>query len=438
MKKLTALLLSLIFLLSIAACTNKNVSPIQSSTKATTKPGIQPPGESELFSKAGIKQEPYLSPAFMDVLTGKKPFFNAERNEEQYLWDYQFWNACSLLDETRSYITIIDMDHDGQNELIFCMIDNLILREENGKIYGYGFTFREMEYIYSDGSFSPHDTVEDGGTLYTIEFLENGKYEFHLLCKRKYVDGETINYVGDKQVSDAEFEKVYAEHVNTGWAVGCKLSEFSDYDARYKDTINSLYRIVGFRLDSEFEYVYNNYGFIPTPDSGINADTYEFSCMLVELTNGCNDLKMSDYYFGFADLNQDDVLELLFYRRDGYIHAVFTIVDGMPKMVDAFWSERWAKITESGDIMIFTSDGPNVSVSVVKLIANSTEYELVEEFGTKGSAETNTQYYQVADDTQVIIDEQKFDELCHRDLYKIQFPIPVTFENTYYNRGIGG
>ena len=126
----------------------------------------------------------------------------------------------------------------------------------------------------------------------------------------------------------------------------------------------------------------------------------------------------------------------MFYRCDGFVHAIFTVVDGMPRMVDAFWSERMAKIIPSGDIMIYTNKGPDLSVSVVKLTSNSTEYQILEQFGSKCSEDTKIEYYQIVDGREIVIDQQQFHELEGRDLFSIKFPVPIPFVNDYHHTHI--
>ena len=426
MKRYISVVIMIIMIMVFAGCND------QTASNTPTTPQKKP----ALNSLAGIElNPPSLSAAITDVLIGREQFIKGGLNREQYLWDYYFPNACETLDVDRVNIAFVDMDQDGNDEIVFEMIDWLVLREENGKVYGYSFSFRQMDRIYADGTFSPLSTVTDGGTVYRIEFLEDGKYKLHVLCKQEYVDGETLNYVGDDQVSDAEFEQIYASHVNSGSVDWRSFDQIAPYDVCYKDGIYSLYSLVGYRVDVEFEKEYES-GNMPKLDPSFKADSYEFSCMLTELTNGRNNPKTSDYYFSFVDLNQDGALELLFYRCDGVVHAIFTVVDGMPRMVDAFGSERMAKITESGEIMIYTNKGSDLAVSVVKLTSNSTEHQILEQFGSKCSEDTKIEYYQIVDGREIVIDQQQFHELEGRDLFSIQFPVPIPFVNDYHHTHI--
>ncbi len=59
---------------------------------------------------------------------------------------------------------IVDMDRDGENEVVITGAngDMLVLHDENGKIYGFDFSFRNMDRIKTDGSFEWNDTTSEG------------------------------------------------------------------------------------------------------------------------------------------------------------------------------------------------------------------------------------------------------------------------------------
>lgn len=435
MKNITAIALLFTIILALVGCTNQAGDTINTTTAITTQatttmPSTKPttaPEASVQLSLAGIAQELPLSPAFMDVLYGKS-FYDVRDEEEQYLLDYSFPNACSIFDENRVSVKLVDMDQDGKDELIFRLVDTLILREDNGTVYGYSFSCRQMDGIYADGSFDTIGNIKDGYSLYTIKFLPNGGYETDRVCKIEYGEDETKQYfVADEPASKEEYDRVYHAHIDTGIVISIPLSEFAPYDVRYLKPIDTMRRFIGYRLDDEFDMFYYP-GEILSVDPSMDADSYELSCMFLDLLYGVED---PSFHFSFIDLNVDGVLELIVFRSDGFIHAIFTLVDGEPKMVDAFWSERWAKINQAGYIMIFTDQGEDLAVSVNDIIPNSTDYQVVAQFGME-----KDRYFKVVDHVDVTIDTEEFNALANPELLKVQYALPISIVGLYYNREI--
>lgn len=432
MKKSICVTIILIMVLSMFGCGTPGdgaVSTTTSTQVTTTIPTTvptTPPVDVQLDLYAGMEfVSPDFPAAFAEVLNGRTDCMEAYWNVKKNLWDFYFPNMCSNLDAELADVAFVDMDQDGKEEMVLNMFDTLILREQDGKVYGYDFSFRQIYTIYKDGTFSPVEHVDSGGKIYRLEFLENGKYVQHVLCRQEYVDGEPQSYVDEKPVSEAEFERVFAEHENSGELEWKKLKELVPFDNRYRGTAQGMHRLVACRFDDEFMEVC--WPEIPFLDASIHVEAEGFSEMFLDLTDNIDDTKYGNYYYTYADLNQDGELEFIYYRKDGFIHAIFTIVDGEPQMVDVFWSKRKARITQSGDIMILANDGAGMSVSVVQLIPNSTEYNTVAEFGVIGFAETGTQYYKVIDGSPVAIDEQRFNEWMACDLMDVPFAVYIPF-----------
>jgi len=110
----------------------------------------------------------------------------------------------------------MDLDGDSINELIIDCGDTLILRYYDGIVYVYPFTFRNLYYLQTDGSFSWGHTGSD------FEYGEN----------KLYFDGAKLNttqlwrivndgepnaeyYIDGKQVTQEEILKYFEDNPKT-------------------------------------------------------------------------------------------------------------------------------------------------------------------------------------------------------------------------------
>ena len=91
--------------------------------------------------------------------------------------------------------SVIDMDGDGSEELLIRGSDTFLLREKDGIVYGYSFIFRNMDKVYTDGSYSAY--YGGGGVSFwrlKLNFDETGKY--NEIC----IFNDYHNYLGDEIV----------------------------------------------------------------------------------------------------------------------------------------------------------------------------------------------------------------------------------------------
>ena len=116
------------------------------------------------------------------------------------------------------YLRYIYMDVDGDtiNELIIDCGDTLILRYYEGIVYVYPFTFRNLYYLQTDGSFSWNHTGSD------FEYGENKLYFDGAKLNTKELwrivnDGEpnAEYYIGEKQVTQEEILKHFEDNPKT-------------------------------------------------------------------------------------------------------------------------------------------------------------------------------------------------------------------------------
>ena len=138
-----------------------------------------------------------------------------------YLWEFYFSfgnGPIASLDSVE--ICYLDMDGDGVTELLLRsgIGDYLILRYQEGSVYLYEFSYKEMDQVYEDGSFSWHSRtyLEDNSVCYGISrltFDENTTNEKSIYT---IYDGENESYfiINKKFASKNELDAVIENRKN--------------------------------------------------------------------------------------------------------------------------------------------------------------------------------------------------------------------------------
>jgi len=151
----------------------------------------------------------------LSVLYNKCPFI-AQKGTTVYLNAYKPYYKHSedtaYYEEENVFVpqdyTFVDLDKDGKKELIVAEAPYadtyLILREENGKIYGYSLPNRWFQSLKQDGSFQG-----SGGALIhdynTISFSQN-TYQISTIAKF-YFEADDKKPVSDKYGYAPDYEK---------------------------------------------------------------------------------------------------------------------------------------------------------------------------------------------------------------------------------------
>ena len=141
----------------------------------------------------------------LSVLYNNQSFYSDSRQTEITLSTYQkdVW-----------MFAIVDMDADRKNELAVQFDDGniLLLRQTDEILHGYDFGMRGMYRIFKDGTFLWN---EDAGNTYgcsKLRFADTGTQTTELWrVKNNGSDGFTF-YVGDQQVSEAEFNTINQQY----------------------------------------------------------------------------------------------------------------------------------------------------------------------------------------------------------------------------------
>lgn len=144
------------------------------------------------------------------------PLLKVLLNETTYIRQFDSGSEGYFKDTILDYPTaetgsfgyaVCDLDGDGKEELILSSLQyEIVLREFEGKVYGYLFDFRSLLDLKTDGSFN--FTSNAGMTYGTARLSFDGtKYVFTELTRREHVDNGSISYfVDDKKVTKEEFD----------------------------------------------------------------------------------------------------------------------------------------------------------------------------------------------------------------------------------------
>ena len=220
MKKYIAFLLCLIMILSLISCdtTDKNKD---------TENDI-PSTENTQISEAERAMEMYEA-----VLKNEIKVYETDIEEYNYLKDCKTpYNRIQLCELERLRYAHMDVDGDSVNELVIDCSDTLILRYYEGCVYVYPFTFRGINNLHTDGSYSWNDTgvnFEYGEDQLAFDGAELKTKELWRIVN----DGEpnAKYYIGDKQVTQEEILKYIEDNPKT-------RIEFSPLEASWLNKVS--------------------------------------------------------------------------------------------------------------------------------------------------------------------------------------------------------
>lgn len=192
-----------------------STEPSQSGSETDYSQQEIPSSESEKNQSLLAKE------TYRDILLSNEDFINSGENGE-YLERVNigditivFTSAEGVTGKVTKF-AIVDMDGDGENEIVLCISTGSIdegfevLHYQDGEVYGYHFWYRALEDLAEDGTF-----IGSGGTSDTsikkIKFLEKG-YAIDTLYESSShynVDGvNEIQYYANGEIcSEEEFNE---------------------------------------------------------------------------------------------------------------------------------------------------------------------------------------------------------------------------------------
>jgi hypothetical protein len=152
--------------------------------------------------------------AYEAVLKGEINVYDTNVEDFHPLKDCKTpYNRIPLCECDRIGHVYMDVDGDMSNELVLDCGDTLILRYYRGTVYVYSFTFRDLYYLATDGSYSWNHTgsnFEYGESQIYFEGAELKTKELYRIVN----DGEpnAEYYIDGKQVTQEEILKYFEDN----------------------------------------------------------------------------------------------------------------------------------------------------------------------------------------------------------------------------------
>ena len=195
MKKLVAVFLCLLMILSLFSCSVNDSFTSQKNTAPSVK------------SQDDVAMEMYEA-----VLKNEIKVFETDTEEYNYLADCRTpYESILLRDCENLRYAYTDIDGDSTEELVIDCGDTLILRCYEGIVYLYSFTFRQLSRLNVDASYSWNHTGENfeyGVSQIYFEGAELKTKELYRIVNDGELDAKY--YIEDKQVTREEL----LNHIN--------------------------------------------------------------------------------------------------------------------------------------------------------------------------------------------------------------------------------
>ena len=173
-------------------------------TTGTTDTSTQTPAVNfaQLFEGSDTSAD--VVNTYLAVLNNKVKIQCEWDEDELYLSNCSNPNGSSLIgDLSQSRFTVVDMDNDGIMEVL--VSGTVVLHYEDGMVYGYAFSFRNMYYVKTDGSFFWNGGA---GSRYGCAKLNFNKESVTWTDIYRVETDETNSeayYIGEQQVTKEEF-----------------------------------------------------------------------------------------------------------------------------------------------------------------------------------------------------------------------------------------
>ncbi len=164
-----------------------------------------------------------------------------------------------------------------------------------------------------------------------------------------------------------------------------------------------------------------------------------------KLSNAALTLRPKDitsYGYEYIDINKDGTKELILTTNTDYsILAIFTMSNGKPVLLDAFWSRYQGHIDSDG--LLHTRGGNGWDCSVLRIYKLSPEgdrLELVSEIGSDGHTNDKINFYKLVNNKKVSISEEEYNSLLNSEPFSNKilesYPIQLFKTNPIKNDGI--
>ena len=213
MKKLIAILLCLLTVFALFSCDKTEVEPDEQTENAPENETAKNENNTPTTSPENELAKQFYAMA----LNNEIRVYETDGGEYHYLRDCRTpYNRIPLLQCNDLEYAYTDLDGDSVQEVVIDCGDTMILRYYEGTVYVYSFTFRNLYYLKTDGSYAWNDTGEN------FEYGEDKLYFEGAECKSKELyrivnDGEpnAEYYIDGKQVTREEILKYIEDNPKT-------------------------------------------------------------------------------------------------------------------------------------------------------------------------------------------------------------------------------
>lgn len=238
------------------------------------------------------------------VLLGEVPFIDSETNSGTYINNIPESGTSARPFNASSFV-FMDMDQDGKNEAIVYLEGewegcNVVLHYNNGVVYGYRFSTRSMQDIFTDGSYLASSGADDSRIL-KLSFDDDMLIESEsnvslsdLESVSSWLDLSEENISSFMSKRDIDFNKLMENNDilkrELIYENACSLVDSGDYDS----AIKILEELDGYADSDRIISAINAMPYISEIERRIISDHYDLS--LVGMNIYC-EFSPSDYTF---------------------------------------------------------------------------------------------------------------------------------------------
>ena len=422
MKKIAALFLTLTLLFSVSACSGQddsydsqsesvtqNTDPTESESRQDTTPESTPPLEpnpDQILSNGRYYSMERVSPT-----TVRYSVSNAQ-GEEVFSETTDKPIEIAMLGE---YIVDIAIGKGSEQLPVHCYYDVREPAFSSAKEYSYVIASTESLVAYLDGEFSARKVVVK--SIFDDTFYKEFAAELAerpMPVSSASLSRDMIYLAYDEKGTDA-----------TGRLHFPLVEADRDYFADYDEILGLVYE-----LSTACPYFGGDLDYCNV--LGVtDAQQIEWvNSLVVSLLGFYSSDSVGDGIFeeyrqtlGYAvkDLNGDGVFELVLFRNDYEVIAIFTTVDGKPFLLDHYWNRKKCSIDHNGQLFVYGSSGADVnSYAIYEIADDGMSLELIFEFGMDGHQMVGNlaiqKYYRVVNGVKASITQKKFEE------YSVQYP----------------
>ena len=385
--------------------------------------------------------------AYKQLLQNNGAFYDID---DQKMYTLKEWQNSNRPLKSLSNFTVVDMDGDGTPEVVLkislesnFLPENgvLVLHSEAEKVYG--FTIPYAYYLAKDGTYN--GSLEDGNVTYCkVSSIEKDKYTVKTLA---CVETDPINedvkplyYINESEVTEDRhhafvqglLEKMQKNRVfwhefndeNIAWVlydgepllmVASSLNLLGSVEIRYAGILNDYLDFFSQRDDQDaaLDALFSKVA------KAVNIEPDTSFPKAYRLRNSFEPLQYlsGGVYLGYAlhDLNNDGIPELFILSNNYSIHAIFSLLDGKPVLLDAYWSRNRCEVDKDGTFYNSGSSGAADNSTASYSYVGGEDLRLIREIGTEsfnhdtGKPFPEPRYYRIENGVKTIISEKEAD-----------------------------